>query len=132
MIKPILLTGLLLLNPVTLYAQTPTPTPALDVKLTYNLVWEHDGLNVTTFSLWIDDATLTLPPTTSYGMVNKRADGTFAAPLPTLTVGKHTLYMYAGNADAISSAVSLEVVVEERRILVPNPIGGMRIEVVVK
>lgn len=86
------------------FAQTPVPSPT---PSTYNLQWDHDGVNLDGFKFYIDGTVSDL------GLVIRRPDGTYRIPFPALTPGTHTLEVSAYNiaGESGKAVLSIRVVV---------------------
>ena len=72
------------------FGQTPTPVPDPATK---QLAWDHDGKNLSHFTLTVDGTALALPaPTQAAGPGGLL---TFSIPFPALTPGTHTIIVSA-------------------------------------
>ena len=86
------------------FAQPSTPTVPIPVPSSTNLAWNHDGVDVDGFRLYIDDG-----PSVDLGAVTRRQDGSYAVPFPALTPSLHTLGISAYNGAGESGRATLEV-----------------------
>lgn len=116
--KRVFLVLLLCSVATTIWAQVqvPFPTPS-----NTRLQWDHDGVNVDSFTLAIDGNTPTdLGKPTPTGT-------TYQAPFPALTPGSHTLVLCAKNVAGVGCAPPFGVTM----IAIPNIPTNMRITVIV-
>lgn len=91
------------------FAQTP-------VTGAERLAWEHDGVNVERFEASVDDGAYATVVTTQNGQ-------TYAAPLPAMTPGLHTINVRACNLAGCSAPLSVQV----RVVVIPAPISNLRV-----
>lgn len=108
------LLSLLLSLAAPLAAQTPVPSP---IPPTTMLAWDHDGVSVDGFALYVDGvrSDLALPP--------RQSDGSYRAPFPALTPGTHTIEIAAYNLAGESTRASLSV----RVVVIPSAPSNLRI-----
>lgn len=109
----ILLLALCLL-PALASAQTPVPSPT---PATTQLAWNHDGVNLDGFALYVDGTR------SDVGLPTRQPDGSYRIPFPALTPGNHTLEVAAYNLAGESTRITLTVTV----VVVPAPPTGLRI-----
>jgi hypothetical protein len=102
-------------------AQHPVPSP---VPPTYKLTWDHDGINVSQWTVTIDDGLASgVVPTPMGGAC--ALDGTICSwqiPFPALTPGTHTLRVSACNVAGCGVSEPFAVVV----VVVPGPPVNLR------
>ena len=105
--KRILTIGLLvILSSVLListqaFAQEPVPSPT---PANYFLGWNHNGINVDGFKLFIDGGNVF-----DLGLPTPEPDGKYLSPFPALTPGPHTLEVLAFNVAGESGKAVLVV-----------------------
>ena len=89
----------------TAFAQGPVPSPT---PANWFLAWDHNGINVDGFKLFIDGGT-----GVDLGLPTPQPDGRYQVPFPALTPGTHTLEVAAFNVagDSGRAVLVIEVVV---------------------